>query len=105
MEPECCIAVPEDNGGLLLYTSSQSIFDEQREVAQMLGIPKEMVHVHAALVGGGFGGKEDMSVQPYAALMAWYTRRPIKLKYTRQESLAYHVKRHPMENGIYHRLR
>ncbi|MGE4354821.1 MAG: selenium-dependent xanthine dehydrogenase, partial [Oscillospiraceae bacterium] len=97
MEPECCVAVPEGDDGLLLYTSSQSIFDEQREVAQMLALPREKVHVHAALVGGGFGGKEDMSVQPYAALMAWYTKRPVKLKYTRQESLNYHVKRHPME--------
>ena len=97
MEPECCVAMPEGDDGLLLYTSSQSVYDVQRECAQMLQIPKEKVHCRAALVGGGFGGKEDMSVQQYASLMAWITKKPVKIKYTRQESLNYHVKRHPME--------
>lgn len=97
MEPECCVAVPEEDDGLLIYTSSQSVFDVQRECAKMLQIPREKLHCRAPLVGGGFGGKEDMSVQQYAALMAWITRKPVKVKYTRQESLNYHVKRHPME--------
>ena len=97
MEPECCVALPEGDDGLLIYTSSQSIYDVQRECAKSLGLAPEKVHVRAPLVGGGFGGKEDMSVQPYAALMAWYTKRPVKVKYSRQESLNYHVKRHPME--------
>ncbi|WP_101696257.1 selenium-dependent xanthine dehydrogenase [Clostridium minihomine] len=97
MEPECCVALPEGDDGLLIYTTSQSIYDVQRECAQMLQLPKEKVHCHASLVGGGFGGKEDMSVQQYAALMAWVTKKPVKVKYTRQESLNYHVKRHPME--------
>lgn len=97
MEPECCVALPEGDGGLLIYTSSQSVYDVQRECAQMLQIPKEKVHCHAPLVGGGFGGKEDMSVQQYAALMAWVTQKPVRVKYSRQESLDYHVKRHPME--------
>ncbi|MFT4106937.1 MAG: selenium-dependent xanthine dehydrogenase [Lacrimispora sp.] len=97
MEPECCVALPEDEDGLLIYTTSQSVYDVQRECAQMLQIPKEKVHCHAPLVGGGFGGKEDMSVQQYAALMAWYTKKPVKVKYSRQESLDYHVKRHPIE--------
>ncbi len=97
MEPECCVAMPEGDDGLLIYTTSQSIYDVQRECSKMLGLPPEKVHCRAPLVGGGFGGKEDMSVQPYAALMAWVTKRPVKVKYTRQESLNYHVKRHPME--------
>ncbi len=97
MEPECCVALPEGEDGLLVYTTSQSVYDVQRECAQMLQIPKEKVHCHAPLVGGGFGGKEDMSVQQYAALMAWYTKKPVKVKYSRKESLDYHVKRHPME--------
>lgn len=97
MEPECCVAAPEGEDGLLIYTSSQSIYDVQRECSKALGLPPEKVHVRAPLVGGGFGGKEDMSVQPYAALMAYVTKRPVKVKYTRQESLDYHVKRHPME--------
>ena len=97
MEPECAVAMPEGEDGILIYTTSQSVYDVQRECAQMLQIPAEKVHARASLVGGGFGGKEDMSVQQYAALMAWYTKQPVKVKYSRQESLDYHVKRHPME--------
>ena len=97
MEPECAIAVPEGEDGLLIYTTSQSVYDVQRECSTMLGLPPEKVRCRAPLVGGGFGGKEDMTVQPYAALMAWVTKRPVKVKYSRQESLDYHVKRHPME--------
>lgn len=97
MEPEVCVALPEGEDGLLLYTTSQSVYDVQRECSTMLQLPPEKVHCRAPLVGGGFGGKEDMTVQPYAALMAWITKRPVKIKYSRQESLDYHVKRHPME--------
>ena len=97
MEPECAVALPEGEDGILIYTSSQSVYDVQRECAQMLQVPAEKVHARASLVGGGFGGKEDMSVQQYAALMAWYTKLPVKVKFSRQESLDYHVKRHPME--------
>ena len=95
MEPECAVALPEGDG-LLLYVTGQSVFDVQRECAKMLELPREKIHVRSALVGGGFGGKEDMTVQPYAALMAWYTGLPVKVTYSRQESLDYHVKRHPM---------
>ena len=56
MEPECAVAIPEGDDGLLIYTTSQSIYDVQRECSQMLGIPPEKVHVRAPLVGGGFGG-------------------------------------------------
>lgn len=97
MEPECAIAMPEGEDGILLYSGSQSIYDEQREISNMLQIPIEKVHCHTQLVGGGFGGKEDMSVQHHAALMSWYTKKAVKVKFTRQESLNYHVKRHAME--------
>ena len=97
MEPECAIAMPDGDDGLLLYTGSQSVYDEQHEISHMLGIPVEKVHCQSQLVGGGFGGKEDMSVQHHAALMAWYTKKPVKVKFSRQESLNYHTKRHAME--------
>ncbi len=97
MEPECAIAMPDGDGGLLLYTGSQSVYDEQHEISRMLKIPADKVHSHSMLVGGGFGGKEDMSVQHHAALMAWYTGKPVKVKFSRQESLNYHTKRHAME--------
>jgi selenium-dependent xanthine dehydrogenase len=96
LEPECAVALPEGEDGILVYTSSQSVYDVRRECAKMLNVPAEKVHARAALVGGGFGGKEDMTVQPYAVLAAWLTKRPVKVKYSRQESLDYHVKRHPM---------
>lgn len=79
MEPECAIAMPEGEDGILLYSGSQSVYDEQREISNMLKIPIEKIHCHAQLVGGGFGGKEDMSVQHHAALMAWYTKKPCKV--------------------------
>ncbi|MCC8190508.1 MAG: selenium-dependent xanthine dehydrogenase, partial [Planctomycetes bacterium] len=97
MEPECAIAMPEGEDGLRLYTGGQSIYDEQREVARMLGIPPEQVHVQGQLVGGGFGGKEDMSVQHHAALAAWLLRQPVKVLFSRGESILVHPKRHAME--------
>lgn len=97
MEPECAIAIPEGDDGLLLYTGSQSVYDEQHEISHMLNIPVEKVRSSSKLVGGGFGGKEDMTVQHHAALMAWYTKLPVKVKFSRQESLNYHTKRHAME--------
>ena len=96
MEPECAVALPDMNGGVRMFTSSQSIYDEQWECARMLELPKEKVHITSALVGGGFGGKEDMSVQHHAALAAFVLQRPVKVRLTRQESLNIHPKRHPM---------
>lgn len=96
MEPECAIAQP-DGDGVLLYTASQSIYDEQHEIASLLGLPNEKVNVRSQFVGGGFGGKEDMSVQHHAALAAWLLKRPVKVRLSRQESLMIHPKRHAME--------
>ncbi|MCL2627153.1 MAG: selenium-dependent xanthine dehydrogenase [Oscillospiraceae bacterium] len=96
MEPECAIAMPQSDG-LLLYTGSQSVYDEQREISGLLGIAAEQIHIRGMLVGGGFGGKEDMSVQHHAALAAWLTKRPVKVKFSRAESLLVHPKRHAME--------
>jgi selenium-dependent xanthine dehydrogenase len=99
MEPECAIAIYED-GGILLYSGGQGIYDDQHEVAQVLGIPENKVRVQSKLVGGGFGGKEDMSVQHHAALLAWHTRKPVKIKFSRQESILIHPKRHAMEMDL-----
>ncbi len=97
MEPECAIAMPEGENGILLYTGGQSIYDEQREVSRMLGVEPEKVHVQGKLVGGGFGGKEDMSVQHHAALAAWHLKKPVKVLFSREESILIHPKRHAME--------
>jgi selenium-dependent xanthine dehydrogenase len=97
METECAVAVPEGADKLRLYTGGQSVYDDRREAANMLQIPLENVRVTSMLVGGGFGGKEDMSVQHHAALMAWHTKKPVKVKFSRQESINFHTKRHAMD--------
>ncbi|MGL1957555.1 MAG: selenium-dependent xanthine dehydrogenase [Colwellia sp.] len=99
MEPECAIASYE-NEGIFLYSGAQGIYDDQREVAELLGIEKDKVRVQSKLVGGGFGGKEDASVQHHAALLAWVCKKPVKIKFSRQESLLIHPKRHAMEMDL-----
>ena len=96
METECAVAKPE-NDGVMVYTGSQSVFDEQHSISAMLKLPADKVHCRSCLVGGAFGGKEDMSVQHFAALAAYITKKPVKIKLTRQESINCHTKRHPME--------
>ena len=97
LEPECCVAVPMENGGVKLLTTDQSAHTTLHECAGMLGVDYDHCHVQNMLVGGGFGGKEDMSVQHHAALLCYVTRRPVKMKLTRAESILVHPKRHPME--------
>lgn len=96
MEPECAVAIPE-NDGVHIISGDQGIYQTQKECAQALGIDTEKVRVTAAMVGGGFGGKEDMSVQHHAAILAHKTGLPVKVHFTRYESLLVHPKRHAME--------
>lgn len=96
MEPECAVAYPEE-GGIHIISGDQGIYQTQRECSDALGLPIEKVRVSAAMVGGGFGGKEDMSVQHHAALLAQATGRPVKVRLTRAESMLVHPKRHAME--------
>ena len=109
LEPECCVALPLDNGGVRLLTTDQSAHTTMHECAAMLGVDYDHCQVQNMLVGGGFGGKEDMSVQHHAALIAYVARVPVKVKLNRQESILVHPKRHSMdmeftmgcdENGI-----
>ncbi len=74
LEPECCVALPLDNGGVKLPTTDQSSHTTMHECAAMLGVDYEHCQVQNMLVGGGFGGKEDMSVQHHAALLAYVAR-------------------------------
>ena len=96
LEPECAVAYPEGDSIVILSTD-QGAYDTQHETAPMLGLPPERVKVKNMLVGGGFGGKEDVTVQHHAALVAYLTGRPVKVKLSRAESLLIHPKRHPME--------
>ena len=107
LEPECAVAFIDKDGDVMLYTTDQSSHTTLHECSLMLGSKK--VKVQNALVGGGFGGKEDMSVQHHAALIAYCTKRPVKVALSRKESLLVHPKRHRFvmdftmgcdENGI-----
>lgn len=96
LEPECAISVPKEDG-VLIYSTDQGVYDTRQECAGLLGLPFEKVQVINKLVGGGFGGKEDVSVQHHAALAAYLLKRPVKVKFSREESILIHPKRHPME--------
>ena len=96
LEPECAVAFPYKDGVKIL-SSDQGVYDTRKETAIMFGWDPERVVVENQLVGGGFGGKEDVSVQHLAALAAWRYKRPVKARLTRQESIRFHPKRHAME--------
>jgi len=97
LEPESALAVPEPDGTLTVYTGTQSIYDDHHGIVGVLGVPGSRVKVVSKLVGGGFGGKEDLCAQHHAALLAWISGRPVKLTLARQESIRVHPKRHAME--------
>lgn len=92
LEPECAVSYMDSDGDVFLITTDQSSHTTLHECSLMLGSKK--VKVQNALVGGGFGGKEDMSVQHHAALMTYCTGRAVKVSLTRAESLLVHPKRH-----------
>lgn len=96
LEPECSVAEPEGEG-VHVYSGDQGVYQTRKECAAMLGLPAEQVRVTAMMVGGGFGGKEDMSVQHHAALACYLLQRPVKVRFTRADSLLIHPKRHAME--------
>ncbi|MCI9440122.1 MAG: selenium-dependent xanthine dehydrogenase [Ruminococcus sp.] len=92
LEPECAVAYIDEDGDVMIISTDQDAYCSYRECSLMLGTDK--VKAENALVGGGFGGKEDMTVQHHAALIAYHTRRPVKVRLTRAESLLIHPKRH-----------
>ncbi|KUO75435.1 MAG: selenium-dependent xanthine dehydrogenase [Desulfosporosinus sp. BRH_c37] len=100
MEPESALAIPQVDGGLIVYVGDQSVYDDQHGIMGILGLPAEKVRVISKFVGGGFGGKEDLSVQHHAALLAIKTQKPVKLTLSRKESILVHPKRHAMELEI-----
>lgn len=93
LEPECAVSFYDEEGDIFVYSTDQSAHQTKHEVSLLLGT--ERVKVQNALVGGGFGGKEDMTVQHLAALLTYATKKPVKMKLSRPESLLVHPKRHP----------
>jgi selenium-dependent xanthine dehydrogenase len=99
IEPESATAFYEGEV-LNVYAATQSITHDHHELCRVLGLPHEKVRVTLQNVGGGFGGKEDLSVQHYAALCTYHTKKPCKYTFTREESLLCHPKRHGMEMEV-----
>lgn len=100
LEPECSIARPTKDGRMEIYVGSQIPYGDRHQVARALGWPEERVRILGQLMGGGFGGKEDISGQIHAALLAQATGRPVKLLFDRHESLLVHPKRHATQIRI-----
>jgi selenium-dependent xanthine dehydrogenase len=94
LEPECAIGRPTEDGRLEVFVGSQIPYADRRQIAAVLDIPEEHVRVIGTLIGGAFGGKEDIMGQIHCALLARATSRPVKILYSRQESLLTHPKRH-----------
>ncbi len=94
LEPESGMAWMDENGVLVIRVATQ-VIEHCYDIADILALSHSQVRVAGTWVGGGFGGKEDMTVEPYIAVLAWATKRPVKLTFTRQDSLIGHGKRHP----------
>ncbi len=94
IEPESGVAWIDDDGVVNLRVATQ-VIEQYRDVAHMLMVPESRVRIRGTLMGGGFGGKEDLTVEPYIALLAWKTGRPVKLTYEREEMMYGRHKRVP----------
>ena len=104
LEKEAAVARPDGKNGLELFSQSQGVYEDRRQVAMILNLPEDKVRVTLVPNGGGFGGKEDLSVQGHTSLYAYLLKKPVKLTLTREESIRLHPKRHPvfmdMEIGV-----
>lgn len=93
--PESGLAVPSEDGGVELYVATQWLHSDLRQIAPVLGLPEDKVRMTLSGVGGAFGGREDLSMQIHACLLALRTGKPVKMVYNRFESFFGHVHRHP----------
>ena len=94
LEPESGVAWIDSDGVITIRLSTQ-VIEHFRDVAEVLDVPQNRVRVIGTYLGGGFGGKEDVTVEVYLGLLALRTGRPVKMVWTRQESLLSRAKRHP----------
>jgi CO/xanthine dehydrogenase Mo-binding subunit/aerobic-type carbon monoxide dehydrogenase small subunit (CoxS/CutS family) len=93
-ELECSLGVPEGDG-VVVYCGSQGPVFDRAQLAAVLGLAEDKVRIAHMPVGGAFGGKEDVSAQVLAGLAAYLLQKPVKVRFTRRESLSAHHKRHP----------
>jgi len=97
LEPESCLALPSEDGGVRVHTQGQGVHDDQRQIAAVLGLELDQVYVQLEANGGAFGGKEDLCVQAHAAVLAMKLGRPVKVTISRDQSMLMSPKRHPIE--------
>lgn len=95
--PEAGLAIPAEDGGVDLHVSTQWIHNDLKQIAPCLALREDQIHMTLAGVGGAFGGREDLSMQIHAAMLALHTGRPVKMSYNRYESFFGHVHRHPAQ--------
>jgi len=100
--PEAGLAVPDGDGGVELFVSTQWLHVDQQQICAALGLPPEKVRLTLAGVGGAFGGREDLSMHVHACLLALHTGKPVKMTYSREESFFGHVHRHPARISYEH---
>ena len=100
--PESGLAVPDGQGGVDLYISTQWLHIDRDQVAESLGLMPDQVRLTLSGVGGAFGGREDLSMQIHACMLALHTGRPVKMVYNREESFYGHVHRHPAKMRYEH---
>ncbi|ATL71688.1 xanthine dehydrogenase subunit D [Nocardia terpenica] len=93
--PESGLVIPGEDGGLDFYVATQWMHNDLSQIGPCLGLPEEKIRMTLAGVGGAFGGREDLSMQIHAGMLAMYTGKPIKMMYNREESFFGHVHRHP----------
>lgn len=96
LQPEAGLAYVDENGLLTVKAAGQWTHVDRKQIAHALNLPEEQVRVQYPAIGGAFGGREDMSVQIVIALAAWKLKRPVKIIWSRQESIIGHAKRHAM---------
>ena len=101
--PESGLAIPDGEGGVDVYVATQWLHVDRDQVAPCLGLEPEQVRIHLAGVGGAFGGREDLSMQIHASMLALHTNRPVKMVYNREESFVGHIHRHPAKLWLEHR--
>ncbi|HNT67886.1 MAG TPA: xanthine dehydrogenase family protein molybdopterin-binding subunit [Syntrophorhabdaceae bacterium] len=96
METESGVGYPDSKGRIVVISSTQNIHYKQKEISRLLAVPEEKIKVVQATTGGGFGGKLDVTVEGFIALSVHHTRRPVVMRFTREESFLSNTKRHPL---------
>ncbi|MFB5265568.1 xanthine dehydrogenase subunit D [Paenibacillus enshidis] len=97
METEGGLFVPEADGRLTVYAATQHGYKDRMQLSRILDMPEESIRVVSSPIGGSFGGKDELNVQPYGSLLALRCKRPVKMHNSRKESVRAGLKRHPMK--------